>query len=58
MNSMTVEKRVCIFSFHADKFQKDCLKMPKYYCDYCDTYLTHDSVSFIFYYKYIKRLLK
>ena len=18
--------------------------MPKYYCDYCDTYLTHDSV--------------
>ena len=21
--------------------------MPKYYCDYCDTYLTHDSVSFI-----------
>ena len=19
--------------------------MPKYYCDYCDTYLTHDSVS-------------
>nr|XP_011431182.2 U1 small nuclear ribonucleoprotein C isoform X2 [Crassostrea gigas] len=22
-----------------------CLKMPKYYCDYCDTYLTHDSPS-------------
>lgn len=21
------------------------LKMPKYYCDYCDTYLTHDSPS-------------
>uniref|UniRef100_A0A4W3J3L2 U1 small nuclear ribonucleoprotein C n=1 Tax=Callorhinchus milii TaxID=7868 RepID=A0A4W3J3L2_CALMI len=20
-------------------------KMPKYYCDYCDTYLTHDSPS-------------
>jgi len=19
--------------------------MPKYYCDYCDTYLTHDSPS-------------
>ena len=19
--------------------------MPRYYCDYCDTYLTHDSVS-------------
>ena len=19
--------------------------MPKYYCDYCDTFLTHDSVS-------------
>lgn len=19
--------------------------MPKYYCDYCDTYLTHDSAS-------------
>ncbi|KAJ0629477.1 putative U1-C, C2H2-type zinc finger, Zinc finger C2H2 superfamily [Helianthus annuus] len=20
--------------------------MPRYYCDYCDTYLTHDSVSY------------
>ena len=20
-------------------------KMPKYFCDYCDTYLTHDSPS-------------
>ena len=19
--------------------------MPKYYCDYCDTFLTHDSVN-------------
>jgi dynein heavy chain len=28
MNSMTVEKRVCIFSFHAEKFQKDCLPYP------------------------------
>jgi len=25
---MTVEKRVCIFSFHAEKFQKDCLPYP------------------------------
>jgi hypothetical protein len=32
--------------------------MPKYYCDYCDTYLTHDSVSYIFfqYKKNIKKL--
>jgi len=22
-----------------------CIVMPKYYCDYCDTYLTHDSPS-------------
>lgn len=24
---------------------KESFKMPKYYCDYCDTYLTHDSPS-------------
>ena len=28
MNSMIIEKRVCIFSFHAENFQKDCLPYP------------------------------
>merc|ERR1711893_43948 len=27
------------------KNRRKRLKMPKYYCDYCDTYLTHDSPS-------------
>ena len=32
-----------IQKFH--KFLSSGLKMPKYYCDYCDTHLTHDSPS-------------
>ena len=28
---------------------KKCNFPSRYYCDYCDTYLTHDSVSFSIY---------
>merc|ERR1711962_1481588 len=32
------------FSYKSKKFPQVSI-MPKYYCDYCDTYLTHDSPS-------------
>lgn len=38
---------ICVELSEAFQFSKihSVVIMPKYYCDYCDTFLTHDSVS-------------
>lgn len=37
---------ICFDSRRGDLISiSDTVNMPKYYCDYCDTYLTHDSPS-------------
>ena len=36
---------VYIIYLNSPSEKQNCGKMPKYYCDYCDTHLTHNSPS-------------
>ena len=35
---------LCVWHYERALRRRTCDAMTRYYCDYCDTYLTHDSV--------------
>ena len=45
MNTMTTEKRVCIFEVHAYSFQKDCVPYPSDVVKAIDEFMPRMAVS-------------
>ena len=47
-NWMCSHTKFCLLNwFPTWVFQNKGIKMPKFYCDYCDTYLTHNTPRFV-----------